>query len=189
MKFKILILITLIAVISVGYFAYNASKKTTNLLSPVSEKTEKTKKANPATKTKEYTDPSGFKFSYPADSKVEVIEKKDPDYYSSLRLTSSGTDENLTIDVTSTKYKSLADWVKNNKEITGNSKDIKLAGLDAKEIVSNGKKVTVAIDLETLITITSNSSKVNNTVVSTFAFEQPEVSVDNNEPASAGEDI
>jgi len=198
MKFKILILITLIALSGVGYYSFTTSQKSANLQSPISEKPVLIKKgAVVSKKTKKYKDPAGFKFSYPADSKVEVIYKKDPDYYSSLKLSDSKLDASLTIEVTSTEYKSLEDWLKNNKEISNNSKDITLAGLPAKEIISNNKKLTVAVDTETLITITVNYSRenepywneANNTVVSTFAFELPENPADATGSESAGEDV
>ena len=199
MKFKILILITLIAIGCVGYYAFAASKKSGELQTPISEKSVKPTK-NPdklSIKMKEFIDPSGFKFSYPADLKIETLDKKDPAYYSSLKLYLPGSINNLTIDVTSTKYKSLVEWVANNKEISGNSKNIKLAGLEAKEINSNNKKITVAVDIETLITVTSSYTKeneadwnkVNDIVVSTFAFEQPEEPVMNDETESTEEDV
>ena len=100
MKFIILIFITLIAIISVGYFAFSA-KKTSKLQTPLSEvarkNSDKTGRSVSPSKTKEYVDPAGCKFSYPDNLKVEVIDKKDPNYYSALQLKSSEFSGFLTI--------------------------------------------------------------------------------------------
>src|SRR3989344_5230329 len=199
MKIRILIFITLIVVIFVGYFAYRAVKKSSKLQSPISQNspTQKISPKKTVNKAKEYIDPAGFKFSYPENLKLEVIDKKDPAYYSSLRFKSPSSEGLLTIEATATKYSSLEDWIKNNKEIIGNSKDIKLADLNAKEISSEGKKIIVAVDLETLFTITATYDAVDqefwktatDTIVSSFTFELPQTPLETTDSESTGEDV
>lgn len=199
MKFKILIFITLIIIVIIGYFAFVASKKSTKFQSPISQKSASPKKITNklSTKTREYIDPAGFKFSYPENLNLQVIDKKDSDYYSSLQLKSPSLNGYITLEVKATKYNNIVEWTKNNKEIAGDAKDIKFGGLSAKEIKSDGKKLIVAVDLETLFTLTSTFSKeeqetwedANNTIIATFAFVQPEVYTDGNEPESVGGDV
>jgi uncharacterized protein (UPF0333 family) len=207
MKFKILILITIIAVSLVGYYAYNSAKQSPEIQNPISSDSktsaksgEKTALSSEALDSKEFQDPSGFKFSYPADLKVSVISKNDPDYYSSLKLESAAAEENLTIDITATEYKSLDEWIKNNKQIANNATTLKLGGINANKIQSKGKIMIIAVDLDTLITLTSNFSEINRNywenatekVATTFAFELPEAdsAVQSSNPAeSSGDDI
>lgn len=204
MKLKILIFLTVVTIFIVGYFAFFAVNKSGKLQSPVSDKSgnnlknSKKESENIVTgKTKEYIDPSGFKFSYPQNLKLAIVDKQDPAYYSSLNLKSQSDKGGITVDITTTKYKTLDEWVKQNKEIASNSRDLKLADLKAKEITSTGKRMVIAVDLETLITITASYGSEDqkewqsrmDTIVSTFKFEQPSVQSENSSVESAGDDV
>lgn len=183
MKLKVLLFLTLIVVLAIGYYAIFASKKSENIQSPVREKSidpPAVKKL--AKKSLTYEDSSGFKFDYPDSIKIKTQTKTDPDYYTSLEL--NGTDYNgkLTIDVTATKYPTLNDWIKNNKEIANTAKSGKLGELEAKRIETSGKIMIVSVDLETLFTVTATFPKNEqsfwnetvNLISSSFEFVRPE---------------
>ncbi|MBI4009206.1 hypothetical protein HY357_03165 [Candidatus Roizmanbacteria bacterium] len=195
MKAKFIILtIGIIIVLAIALIVIS-SDKGSKLTSPLSNNPFLSLSPTVKPTTKKYSDPSGFKFSYQDGLKIERIDKKNPDYYSSLKATTKDSVGSITIDVTSTKYKSLDEWVKNNRLLAKNVKEIKLADLEALEIDESGKYMILAIDTETLFTIvaTFNKSdekywkKATNTVVSTFALELPETSINNGQ--SSDEDI
>lgn len=197
-KRLLLFIFGLFATIAIIIVLLLGISKKEEITSPIDENREKpvieTKKLSE--KLKEFVDPSGFKFSYPESLNLEIVDKKDPAYYSSLKLKSPTQQGSVIIEVTSTKYKSLDDWVKNNNQIVDKSKDIKLADLMAKEIKYDGKLLIVAVDIETLITITSNFSKndeaywktVTDTLVSTFTFAAPDTSDASTQSTGAGEE-
>ncbi len=184
MKLKILIVLTIVTLSIAGFFAYKANNNAAKLQSPLSNPTGIPTTAKPiiSAKIKEFSDPSGFKFEYPETLTPEIIDKKDPDYYSSIQLKDKSKTGKMTIDLTSTKYSTVEEWAKNNKEIANNSIDTQLADLEAKKISSTGKLVIVAVDVETLITLTADFPKNEadywnstvKTVADSFEFVEPE---------------
>ncbi|OGK16403.1 hypothetical protein A2774_03025 [Candidatus Roizmanbacteria bacterium RIFCSPHIGHO2_01_FULL_39_12c] len=183
MKSKILIIFTILIIVSASLMFIASLQNSKKLLSPISTQSAPTPSAKPGKiKTREFQDPSGFKFSYPETLTVKSEEKLADNYYTALRLTDKKYDGGITIELTSTKYSSLADWIKANKNIAKNYKKSFLSDLDSIEVEENDKKTILAVDIETLISLVADYSKNSKsfwleslkTVTSTFAFELPE---------------
>lgn len=139
---------------------------------------------------KEYSDPSGFKFSIPKGLVVTDKKPTDQSIYSQLEVvpttTSSGK---ITIAAITSNLKNVDDYFKINKSLSKNLKvdKLKLADLDARQFVSEDKITTVALDKGVLFTIISDLKDdkefwdhANKTIITSFAFNppQPQVSDD-----------
>ena len=199
MKVTILILLTILTLGVASFFAFKANSNSAKLQSPLTSPTDSPIITKPtiSTKTKNFSDPSGFKFEYPENLTPETIDKKDPDYYSSILLKDKSKTGKMTINLTSTKYTTVEEWAKNNKEIANNSIDTMLADLEAKKISSSGKLMIVAVDVETLISLTADfpneeteywNSTVK-TVADSFEFEQPAVQNVTSQSESSTDDV
>lgn len=196
MRIKIVLLIITVSIVVFIGVRFLTARNNQKITSPLAKQNITPAKTSSTDNLKEYTDSSGFKFSYPKELTLESVDKKDPAYYSSILLKSDDVDGSITIDVTSTKYKSLDEWMKKNETLLKNTKDIKLADLKAKDIKYDGKHIILAVDVGTLFTITSNYSQKNekywtnatDTITSAFAFQQPETSSDST-PQTSEQDV
>ena len=176
-------------------------EKSSKIKSPVNETLTNLSNQPPviSDKSKEYVDPSGFKFQYPDDVSVSTLSADSDKIYSSLELKSPKTKGSITVKVTETQLVSLNQWLKENKLNTSGSaiiKDIKLADFDAKEIQTNNKLLAVALDNNTLFEIAADFSNnkdywmdVYRKVLTTYSFFQPQEQAPiNEESAQQNED-
>ncbi len=132
-------------------------------------------------KLAQYTDDSGFKFSYPAELKVSRIDTSDQSVYSSVEAKLSSPPGTITIQLTSSTLKSFDDWYKSQsiKPKPSEISKLKIADLDAVQLKLNDKLITVALDKDTLITLSetpSSNDKLSQAyqkIISTFAFVPP----------------
>lgn len=175
-------------IVKEGTLSKNSASNTNSLLKP-------------SQKTKEYTDPSGFKFNYPEDVTVEKKETKDNNIYSKLQISSLKTQGKIDISVEKSNLTQVAGWFKNNLNIPTSSeiKKTKLAELEARQFETKDQLTTLALDQGALFKIIVNIDKnkdfwlnVNEKIISTFSFVNPEVnktiSTPNNDAANS-EDV
>lgn len=134
----------------------------------------------PSTQLKQYTDSSGFSFSYPVDLELQKAETTDNSTYADLTIASPEVDGSFVIKVTDTTFTTLESWVKSNKEAI-KTKDTKLGTLKAVEISSGNKTTLAAIDQGILFLVTVSHPEqaaywqnVYKTVISSFAFAAPQ---------------
>jgi len=146
---------------------------------------------------KTYSDPSGFKFNYPVDLTVNSKKETDQSIYSSLEITSSKKQGDISIKIIETSITKIDDWFKQKKIKTSDLKTVKLADLEAKQAQINGELITAAIDQGALIVITANYQmdkdfwlKANEKVIGSFAFVNPASSQtsDTSDSSSGGGD-
>lgn len=185
------ILIFALSISSILIIFSSSNSKNEKTVSPISEKkTETLSKPILSEKTKDYIDSSGFKFSYPIELKMKQKENLDNNTFSQLELTSSNTSGSLSIEVITSNFKTVNDWIKNNKKISSNTvvKKVKLADLEANQFSLDNQLNTVAIDQGVLFKITTSVKenadfwqKVNQTIISTFAFTQPVQNTDSSD--------
>ena len=152
-------------------------KKEKTAVEPVFKtETEEIEEAPKETKTLIWTDPAGFKFSYPKEIKIDP-HQEDSQNYAHLELTSVGKDGKILIYLKETKYSNLADWVK--REASGSSVlDTQIGGKAAKKAayLAPEKLIAAAIDVDALLTIEMTPDKggywqqVYNGIVSSFEF-------------------
>ena len=196
--FVILALLATIGVIIILLF--NLTKKE-NLKSPlVKDKPESSQITQKLSATqKEYIDPTGFKFKYPDNFSVSTAEQLTENIYSSLTLKSDDIEGKTEILVESTNAKSLDDWLNQNskKIVKEKLQKIKLADMDAVQFEKDNKVVTNAFDTGgVLFTITTELKpnrdtmfKLNNMVISSFAFQTPQIPAESNSKSEEGDVI
>lgn len=190
MKTKIIILITTMIVI-LGTAIALISNKPQKTSSPLTETTTRIFPTNPTSirdniKLKEYTDPSGFKFSYPQNLKITSDKITDSKIYSQLTLNFNNSKGSIKVKVVETLSISLDPLLKTFKSSTDSStiKNSKLADLQAKEITTDNKIVILALDQNTLFTIETDLqdnkklwTDAYQKLLSSFSFVAPTQSV------------
>ncbi|MBI3619609.1 hypothetical protein HY214_00450 [Candidatus Roizmanbacteria bacterium] len=152
-------------------------KKTTPVVSPVNRL---------SASVKEFTDPSGFSFQYPDNLELEKKEAANEDVYAKMVIGSSDFLGSITVDVETSKYKSLDDWLQKNNLKPVKPEKLKLGGADAVQTTLDGKLVTAAIDQGVIFLLTtdyqSNKSvwlDATNKIISSFTFTAPAAAGDN----------
>lgn len=146
-------------------------------------------------KLAQYTDDSGFKFSYPSELKVSRIDTSDQSVYSSVEAKLASPPGTINIQITSSTFKSFDDWYKSQsiKPKKSEISKLKLADLDAVQLKLSGKLITVALDKDTLITLSetpSSNDKLKQAyqkIISSFAFVPPTSKSDTS--STGGDDV
>lgn len=196
-KVVIGLIIGLIIVVIFAAVTLPKKKKTQESVFPITESGQEVAptKTLVSFKTKEYIDPSGFKFNYPETLTVSPKNINDDITYSDLKITSNKLSGEISIKATASKLQSISDWLKENKFHANNAiiKDIKLADLQAKAVKKDNKIFIVALDqYQTLFIIEVNSkgdekfwSDANDAIVSTFAFVNPNVNNDSSSTSTS----
>lgn len=199
-KNLVVFLIGIILVVGISLvLLINLTKKDT-ITSPIDEKNQKLIEEDQqvlSANMKEYIDSSGFKFKYPDNFAVATANQVNENVYSSLTIASDEMENKATIQVEATSSKSLDDWLTQNPaKITKETlKKTKLADLEAKQYEKDGKIMTVAYDTGVLFTITTELKakretmlKLNETILTTFAFAPPESTDASSQTSGAGEE-
>lgn len=145
------------------------SKKPANI--PIS-----TESANsPSLRTKEYIDPSGFKFSYPGGLILDKKEITNNQIYSSIEISSPENPGKISIDVSSTNASTLK--IPNSVK----TKTLTLGDLNAQQYEDKSQIITLALDTGVLFTIKADYGtkrdfwlSVNEKITSSFAFVAPD---------------
>lgn len=130
---------------------------------------------------KEYVDPSGFKFSHIDDVIVKKKSVKDDNVYSLLELTSSNSSGKTTLEVTGSSLTSLDKWISKYKTASHEAQKLKIADMNAIELVSKTGIVTGALDKGVLFMISTDLStnpdfwkRVYKQITTSFRFAPPE---------------
>lgn len=144
----------------------------------------------------EYTDPSGFSFSYPDNLSIEKSDTEDPNAYTDLQIFSKDVNGSIKLKIEDTKLKSLDEWIKsNNISDTTVAKDKKLGNLEAKEIRTGDRLMLGAIDQKILFTIEVPLveekfwMKVYEKILSEFSFVSPETTTTSGGSTSSQPDV
>lgn len=131
----------------------------------------------------EYTDESGFSFSYPDNLSITKAEIEDPNTYADLQLYSKEISGSLNLKIADSKLKSLDDWLRANKISSASaSAQKKLGNLKALEIKTPDRLMLGSLDQGVLFTIEMPLieqdfwDKVYERVLSNFTFVQPDLS-------------
>lgn len=191
---KLVLIICIIVIIAiVGFVFFKPGNSSNPLTNPL---TSQLKIAAPSSTLKEYQDPAGFSFSYPDNLSITGSEIEDNNTYANLQLTSKDVSGNLTLKIIDSKYPTIEDWLKTNKEATvGNSKEVKLGNLKAFEIKTSDRLLLAALDQGILFTIEMPLvdegfwTKVYNQVLSSFNFGLPENTASSDSSSSYAADI
>lgn len=132
-------------------------------------------------KLKEYTDPSGFKFSYTDNVVVNKKSVKDDNTYTLLELKSSLNAGKITLEATGSNLTSLDKWTSKHKTASHEAQKLKIADMNAVELSSKTSMITGALDKGVLFMITTEFSdrpdfwkSLYKKIVSSFAFTPPE---------------
>lgn len=109
-----------------------------------------------------WEDPAGFKFSYPAEIKIDS-HQEDKVNYANLDLTLEGKSGGIKILIQDNPYKTLGDWVKKQQTAGGQVLDSTLGDKPAKKaIFANPQKIIIAtIDAEALVLLEGNLDEGN----------------------------
>lgn len=137
----------------------------------------------PSETLKEYTDPSGFIFSYPDDLTFNIKKITDTSVYSSGELVSKDSNGSITFVVADSKIKSFAEWKKQNVATESAVKETTLGTLAANAVTSDKGITLLAFDQGVLFSfeiIFGNEkdywTKAYNTIISSYAFSAPAAS-------------
>jgi len=158
-------------------------------ISPAGQTGSETK---PSDTLKEYSDPSGFSFSYPDNLSLESKEIEDDNTYADIQLFASGINGSLSLKITDSKFKSIDEWA------VETTKQVKLGNLDALEVKLKDRMLLGALDQGVLFTIEMPAVeeefwiKVYEKVMVSFSFVSPSqetVSTSSNEVIFEGEEV
>ena len=197
MNRKIVLIGVILVLLAIGVFFWFRSGQKTSLSNPISLTTQKPIK--PSETFIEYSDPSGFTFSYPDNLSIEKKEV-DPDLigvdentYADLVLSSNEVSGSLNLKIVDSKYKSLDEWAKLSK---GTTKEVNLGSLKATEIKTSDRLLLGALDQGILFTIEVPLIeedfwiKVYNKILTDFSFVAPEAaSTSTEEVIFEGEEV
>lgn len=180
---KLILIIGVVAIlIVVGVLVSNPSqeKGSTNN-NPLTSLPKIIKEAAPSETLKEYSDPSGFTFSYPDNLSLVNNKIEDDITYADIQLTSKEVSGSLSLRIVDSKYTTLDDWLKLNQGAAKEgSKEVKLGSVKASELKLNDRLLLGALDQKILFTIEvplieeAFWTKVYNKVLAGFTFAPPE---------------
>lgn len=191
MNKKIVSLTLLIGVLILGVVLF-LSRPKYQLTTSVSNQKESTTKVQPSETFKEYSDPSGFSFSYPDNLSLESKEIEDDSIYADIQLFASGINGSLSLKIADSKFKSIDEWA------VGTTKQVKLGNLEALEVKLKDRLLLGALDQGVLFTIEMPAveedfwMKVYEKVMVSFSFVSPSqetVNASSNEVIFEGEEV
>lgn len=185
-KTKILILALIVVTVGGLYFFF--VNKKAPLTSPVNP-LKITKEAAPSETLTDYSDPSGFTFSYPDNLSLTNKEIADQNTYSDLQLSSKDVSGSVSLKITDSKLSTIDEWV---KSVTKSSdiKEVKLGNLAAKQIKLDDRLITASLDQGILFTVEMPLveekfwSKAYEKVLANFSFIAPESASGGNSASS-----
>lgn len=178
MQKQIIFTIIVFLVVGAGASVYLLSQRKNVTSSPIAleSKQSTATNVNPSQKLRQYTDESGFTFSYPEDLTLKKNDIKDARVYANITLASTRLGGSVSVKVSDTPFTSLESWAKAQKEVTS-PREAKIGELEAYEIITPAKRITAAIDQGILFLIETVFegkepfwSRVHSEIISTFTF-------------------
>lgn len=151
-----------------------------------------TKQLKPSETLKEYSDPSGFSFSYPDNLSLTKNQTDDETIYADLQLSVDGVNGSLNLKIADSKFKSIDEWLALNQ---GESEQVKLGNLAAFEVKTNDRLLLGALDQGVLFTIEMPRidedfwMPVYKIVLESFSFTLPQVESSSDEVIFEGEEV
>lgn len=179
MQQRLVFTIAVAFLVAVGVSVYVLSQKKNTILSPTVQeyKETSTMSLSPSENKKNYTDESGFTFSYPEDLTLKKNDSNDVRVYTDIALTSTRLGGGVSVKVSDSPFPSLENWVKAQKLDAPAQKGAAIGRLEAYEIITPTRRTTAAIDQGILFVIETTFegkesfwSRVHSDVVSTFTF-------------------
>jgi len=160
------------------------------------------KEIKPSETSIDYTDPSGFSFSYPDNLSIsntasaDSDDKKDPNAYADLQLFSKDKNGSLNIKIADTKLKNLDAWLKEEQIPEAVKPEEKqLGNLKAYEVKTSDRLMLAAIDQGVLFTVDMPRveedfwNPVYNKVLANFSFAAPEPATTQTTAAASGDEV
>lgn len=178
MKIKIVLFFLLVGLIVAGFLVFRPGSFSNSLQSS----NLPAKKILPSETLIDYTDPTGFTFSYPDNLS---ITKKDTDTntYADVQLSSKDVNGSLSLKIEDSKFVTLDKWVKLNKSASvGDPKEVKLGNLKSVEIKTGDRLLLGALDQGIFFTIEMPRveedfwDKVYQKTLKSFSFAPPATS-------------
>ena len=187
MNRKTVVLLVSIGLVIVALWIFFFNKKQSPLISSVTNQLGVVKYASPSETLIEYSDPSGFTFSYPDNLSLNKSEIEDNSTYADLILSSKEVSGSLSLKITDSKFKTLDEWAKKNKEAAKEGlKEVMLGTLKALEIKTSDRLLLGSLDQGIFFTIEMPLieedfwMKVYRKILTDFSFASP---------SSAGSDV
>ncbi|MEK7617009.1 MAG: PsbP-related protein [Patescibacteria group bacterium] len=188
--YKKLILLAVILILITGVIFVLRGSQKSSLQKP--SLNTFTKEVQPSETFIEYSDPSGFAFSYPDNLSITKGET-DENTYADLQLFSKEVNGSLSFKVSDSKFKTLDEWVNLNK---GEVRQVNLGTLKATEIETSDRLLLGALDQGIFFTIEMPLieeafwMKVYSKILSDFSFVAPQVEADSSsEVVFEGEEV
>lgn len=146
-KKSILILIIIIILAATGFLLLNPNGGKKPLpVSPITKQNENIK-IQPSVTLKEYTDPSGFSLNYPDNLSLVKNDSADTNTYADIELSSKEISGSLNFKISDSKFTTLDEWLKLNKDAAKNPpKEVKLGNLKGMEVETADRLLLGALD-------------------------------------------
>ncbi|OGE64543.1 hypothetical protein A3J13_00755 [Candidatus Daviesbacteria bacterium RIFCSPLOWO2_02_FULL_36_8] len=178
---KIIPLVIIIVLLILGAW-YLFFRPSSNLASSTSQSLstfQTQKKAQPSETLIDYEDPSGFSFSYPDNLSISKADLDD-NTYADLELSSKDVSGSLSLKITDSKFKTLDEWVKLNREASKEEpREVKLGTLKAIQITTADRIMLGSLDQGIFFSIEMPKieegfwNEVYNKLTSNFSFVSP----------------
>lgn len=162
---------------------------------PAITQQETAKEISPSETLKEYSDPSGFTFSYPDNLSLVAAEINDNNTYADLQLSSKDVSGSLNLKISDSKFKTIDEWLKLNSSAGATTRDVKLGSLKAKEIKIKDRMLLGALDQGIFFSIEMPLieekfwTKVYNRILADFSFAAPDSAAPQAADTSSGDVI
>lgn len=193
-KFLLVFILLLFLITMLVVFRGGTSKS--SLQTPLSKIIEEKVQVTPSETTIDYSDPTGFSFSYPDNLSLTNNEIEGNNTYADIQLFGKGINGSLSLKVKDTKLKNLDEWLKENLiPSTLTPKEVFFGGIKAIEIKTPDRFLMAGIDQGILFTIEiplieeSFWMKVYEKILSNFAFTAPSQGVSTQGAAVGSNDV
>lgn len=179
MQKQIIFIIIVSLVVGAGASVYLLYQRENATSSPIALESKQSNATTvvPSEKIRQYTDESGFTFSYPEDLTLKKNDIKDARVYADITLASTLLGGSVSVKVSDTPFTSLESWAKANKKAASVPRGATIGEFEAYEIITPAKRITAAIDQGVLFLIETAFegkepfwSRVHSEVISTFTF-------------------
>ena len=174
-----LVIIIILLILGAWYLFFRPSSNLASSTSQSLSTFQTQKKAQPSETLIDYEDPSGFSFSYPDNLSISKADLDD-NTYADLELSSKEVSGSLSLKITDSKFKTLDEWVKLNREASKEEpREVKLGTLKAIQITTADRIMLGSLDQGIFFSIEMPKieegfwNEVYNKLTSNFSFVSP----------------